>query len=90
MTSQFFEITLKEKVSPENAIAETEVIANRLFEAGCDDQLMSNQGAVVKLSFYREATTLGQAIDSAVLDVGKAGYSIERITVDAEATAEVA
>ncbi len=47
----------------------TPEIFDALFEAGCDDATMSSRDGVVSLDFGRQASTLGNAIDSAIRDV---------------------
>ena len=57
----------------------TEDMANSLFEAGADDCTPFSRGQVVGLAFRREAANLGDAIDSAVQCVKKAGLRVKRI-----------
>jgi len=56
-------------------------VADALFEAGCDDASPHSEGTTVYLDFHREAETLGKAIESAVNDVERAGYSVARVDV---------
>lgn len=91
MKTQEFEIILARRLSESANADALGDIADRLLEAGCDDQLTSTSGGVVTLAFHRDADTLGAAIDSAMRDVRKAGYTIERIVIDtAESVADVA
>ncbi|HHT9890507.1 TPA: hypothetical protein ACT9KI_002700, partial [Legionella pneumophila] len=54
-----------------------EEIANKLFEAGCDDALFSSDSTGVYLDFCRESLSLHDAIISALDDVKRAGYEAE-------------
>lgn len=67
----------------------TEEAANALFEAGCDDASPASRDGHVWSTFHREAPSLEHAIRSAVADVNKAGYQVERIELDTEAVAEL-
>jgi len=57
-------------------------IANRLYEAGCDDAAVSFQKGVVAIEFDREARNFIGALFSALVDVRKAGLEVERIEPD--------
>jgi hypothetical protein len=59
----------------------TPAIMNALFEAGCDDATVSRQGGRISLDFVRAASTLKDAIISAIRDVRKAnvGASVLRV-----------
>lgn len=54
-----------------------EELANKLFEAGCDDALFNADSTGVYLDFCRESTSLQDAISSALADVKKAGCEAE-------------
>lgn len=54
-----------------------EDIANKLFEAGCDDALFSADSTGVYLDFNREALSPYEAVESAIADVKRAGYEAE-------------
>lgn len=58
-------------------------VADRLYEAGCDDASPHSAGSTVYLDFHREAESLGDALGSAVKDVERAGYSVARVEVEA-------
>jgi hypothetical protein len=51
----------------------TEGLEDALFEAGCDDALISYKNGVVCLDFDREANSLDQAILSAIKDIETSG-----------------
>jgi hypothetical protein len=76
-----YEFTLILKGSPEL----TEEIADRLFEAGCDDGSPGTCGEVFYIDFHRTAGTLEEAINSAIGNVKTAGYEVERVEIDAGA-----
>ena len=60
----------------------TEEMEKALFEAGCDDALLGLQNGTVFLDFHRQADSPIEAISSAIADVARAGYEIERIEPD--------
>jgi hypothetical protein len=53
-----------------------------VFEAGCDDALLGMQNGSVFLDFHRDAASPIEAISSAIADISKAGYEVERIEPD--------
>jgi uncharacterized protein (DUF433 family) len=61
----------------------TEEAADALFEAGCDDGSPASCDGAVWSTFHREASSLQDAISSAVADTQKAGYRVERVEVGA-------
>jgi hypothetical protein len=60
----------------------TPAIMNALFEAGCDDATVSRQGGRISLDFVRAASTLKDAIISAIRDVGKANVGARVLRVE--------
>jgi hypothetical protein len=76
-----YEFTLVLKGSPEL----TEEIADRLFEAGCDDGSPGTCDGVFSIDFHRTAKTLEAAINSAIANVKSAGYDVERVEIEAGA-----
>ncbi len=58
----------------------SEELANRLFEAGCDDTLLRCCAGTVYLEFDRDAESLAEAIGSAVRDITAAGCSPAQIS----------
>jgi len=60
----------------------SEELANRLYEAGCDDASLGCCEGVVSLEFDREAGSLAEAIGSAVRDITAAGCLPAQITLD--------
>jgi hypothetical protein len=61
----------------------TEELADRLFEAGCDDGTPGVCGGVFSIDFHREAGSLEAAISSAIQDVRSAGCEVDRIEIAA-------
>ena len=60
----------------------TEELADRLFDAGCDDSTPGTFCGTPYISFHREANSLESAIRSAVADVQKAGCVVERVQIE--------
>ena len=55
-------------------------IIDRLFEAGCDDAAIGRSDGIQYVDFNREATSLGEAVLSAVRDVEHVdGVSVVRL-----------
>src|SRR5262249_50446402 len=67
-----------------------EEIADKLFEAGCDDGLFGTSAGVPNISFTREAASLNEAITSAIEDVRRADVGLEVVGVESEGAATVA
>jgi hypothetical protein len=61
-----------------------EELANRLYEAGCNDALLRCCNGVVYLDFDREAGSLADALGSAVRDIVAAGCSPAQISMSRE------
>ena len=62
-------------------------LGEALFEAGCDDASPQSEGAVVFLEFDREASSLSEAVGTAIRDVEKAGFHVAKIVVEPEIAA---
>jgi len=60
----------------------TEELADRLFEAGCDDGSPFSSCEIAGIGFSREAESLEAAIRSAVADVQRAGCTVERVQIE--------
>lgn len=60
----------------------TEELADRLFEAGCDDGTPGTFCGTPYVSFHRDAESLESAIRGAVADVQKAGCVVERVQIE--------
>ena len=65
----------------------TEEIADELFEAGCDDGTPGTCDGVFSIDFHRDASSLEEAIRSAIANVTSAGYEVERVEMEAEVVA---
>lgn len=63
----------------------TDELAERLFAAGCDDATPSSTAGVVSIDFSREAADLESAIRSAIADTSAAGFTVNRVELDADA-----
>jgi hypothetical protein len=63
----------------------TDQMADKLFQAGCDDGTPGTTGGVFSIDFHREANSLEEAIGSAIANVKSAGYDVERVEIEAEA-----
>lgn len=74
--NETFEFTL---VLGPTAAPDLPDLENRLFEAGCDDALVCAYGSTVYLQFSRESVTAKSAIQSAIQDVEKSGFSVASI-----------
>ena len=76
-----YDFTVVLKDSPEL----TAELADRLFEAGCDDGSPGMCAGITSIDFHRDAGSLEEAIRSAVTDVSAAGCVVARVEIDAEA-----
>ncbi|MCG8450719.1 MAG: hypothetical protein MI725_14210 [Pirellulales bacterium] len=56
--------------------------ADKLHESGCDDGSILIRGDVSMVQFDREATTLDEALSSAIRDVEKAGFQVDRVEIE--------
>jgi hypothetical protein len=65
----------------------TEELADRLYEAGCDDGSPGSSCGVASVDFHREAESLEAAIRSAIANVAAAGCAVERVEIDADSDA---
>ena len=57
-------------------------IADALFVGGCDDGSPGSCDGRVTVDFRRQATSLETAIRTAVRDVSKAGFRVERVELE--------
>jgi hypothetical protein len=60
----------------------TEDLADRLYEAGCDDGLPGMSCGAACISFSRSADSLESAIRSAIADVQRVGCVVERVQIE--------
>lgn len=70
------------------SLALTDDLADALFAAGCDDGTPGTCNGVFSIDFHREATSLEEAIRSAIEAVRAAGYTVARVEIDAEAVVQ--
>lgn len=68
----------------------TDEIADRLFEAGCEDGSPGTCDGVFSVDFHRSASTLEEAINSAIANVKSAGYEVQRVEIQAGAMRQLA
>jgi hypothetical protein len=62
--------------------------ADRLY-GFCNDGTLSTIAGVPQIHFHREASSLEDAIRSAIGDVRAAGFDVERIEIEPEAVAQL-
>ena len=62
----------------------TDDLADALFAAGCDDGTPASGGGVAWVHFDREASSLEDAIRSAVANVRSAGAAVAKVELDAD------
>lgn len=60
----------------------TDEIENAVYEAGCDDALLSIRCGVPYLTFARNAASYKDAVFSAIRDVKKIGRGVEIVRID--------
>ena len=60
----------------------TDEVCNALFEAGCDDALPGSSDGVVFLDFTREASSIQDAVLSAIRDVERAGVGARVVRLE--------
>ena len=56
--------------------------ADALFAAGCDDATPASCNGIAWVHFDREASSLEEAIRSAVIQVQAAGFTVSKIELD--------
>jgi hypothetical protein len=71
-----------------SAPEESEGDANRLYEAGCSDGSISTSGGVTRIDFHRQASTLEEAIRSAIANVQSAGFQVAQVELQPQSLAE--
>jgi hypothetical protein len=57
----------------------TSAMAEAIYDAGCDDGTLFSSGGEAAVGFTREASSLEEAVRSAIADVTRAGYSVSRV-----------
>lgn len=64
----------------------TDDAADALFAAGCDDGTPVSSDGTAWIHFDREASSLEEAIRSALGQVRSAGFGVARVELDAQST----
>jgi hypothetical protein len=59
--------------------------ADRLFAAGCDEGSPASCDGVAWIHFDKEATSLEEAIRSAVAQIQTAGFQVSKVELDVDA-----
>lgn len=62
----------------------TDEQCNALYEAGCDDGTISSSQRVTRIDFCREASSLEEAIRSAITCVNAVGLQVARVEIEAD------
>lgn len=62
----------------------TDDVSDGLFAAGCDDGTPGTCNGVFSIDFHREASSLEDAIRSAIANVCSAGHEVARVEMEAE------
>lgn len=60
----------------------SDTMAEKIYEAGCDDALLGQHDNEVYLDFDREAGSLDDAVNEATLQIESCGYKVDRIEND--------
>src|SRR4051812_23826572 len=68
----------------------TEAMADALFEAGCTDATLGSHCGVITLDFAREASSLREAIASAMADVARADVGLRAVRIEPDEIVTVA
>jgi len=80
VATRVFDFTLT-LVGPDEFTVE---LADRLYEAGCDDATFGTSNGVHFGRFHREAGSLAEAVGSAIAAVVRAGFGVSRVEVEGE------
>jgi hypothetical protein len=78
MRTYGFDVVLK------NVSEVTDEQAEVLFEAGCDDGTPASGNSLAWIHFDREASSLEEAIRSAVAQIQSAGFMVSKVELDME------
>jgi len=60
----------------------TDELVDALYGAGCDDATIGSSCGIATVSFAREASSLQEAIRSAIADVQKGGGVVDRVQIE--------
>jgi hypothetical protein len=65
-------------------------IADKLYEAGCDDASILTRDGVTRLQFDREAANLDKTLASAIQSVERAGLAVSRVEIERDEVRQIA
>jgi hypothetical protein len=68
----------------------TDEDADKLFEAGCDDASILTRNGITRLQFDRNASSLDEALASAILSVERVGLSVARVEIERDEVPQIA
>jgi len=60
----------------------TDKEVDKLHEAGCNDGSILSRGDITMVQFDRVASTLDEALATAISDVEAAGFQVARVEID--------
>lgn len=60
----------------------TDEEADKLYDAGCDDASILTRDGVTRLQFDRQASSLDEALATAIQNVERAGLAVARIEIE--------
>jgi hypothetical protein len=64
--------------------------ADKLFEAGCDDASILTRNGVTRLQFDRHASSLDEALASAIQSVEGTGLAVARVEIERHEVPQIA
>jgi hypothetical protein len=76
MTRYAFSVVLRDQTNA------TEELANRIYQAGCDNSIVCTNKGVVIVHFDQESPSFADAMRSASRQLVTAGYAIDRVEID--------
>lgn len=68
----------------------TEELCDALYSAGCDDGTPGTSEGLCLIDFAREASSLEEAINSAIKNVEAVGHGVDHVEIAAEAMSQTA
>lgn len=80
MNQSEYSFTLILEPTPEMS----EELADALYESGCDDGSIGESGGTARIYFHRQASSLGEAIATAIRDVESTGCKVDRLELQPE------
>lgn len=67
----------------------TDDACEALYEAGCDDGTIVTRNRVTHIAFDRSATSLEEALRSAIENVQAAGFQVARVQLEPEGLVKI-